>query len=102
MQEIKAFVHGANPSTGGKINLTPIPDQINEYLKENPDRTAKSICTFVGVGYKEAFVIFDIAATEEKKNGNVNGPDDRRTAGINPDYRNEKIINKGVNNNGKN
>lgn len=104
MQEIKAFVYGTDLLNGGKINMTPIPDQINEYLKNNPDRTAKSICTFVGNGYKESFVIFDIqdASTEAQKNGNSDGTGDRRTAGYDPDRRNEKIINKGVKNNGKN
>lgn len=104
MQEIKGFIQGIYFEDYGKnFNPTPIPDQINEYLREHPNRTAKSICAFVGAGYKEAFVIFDDVSTEDHKNGNVNGTDDRRTAGTNPDRRNEKIINnKGVKNNGKN
>lgn len=64
MQEIKRFVQGADTRGPSFITIN-IEDQINGYLKENPNRSIRTLQVVLGPKYKEAFVVFDIR--EEKK-----------------------------------
>ena len=64
MQEIKRFVQGAD-TRGPSFITTNIEDQINEYLKENQNKSIRTFQVVLGPKYKEAFIVFDIR--EEKK-----------------------------------
>lgn len=66
MQEVKCFFQGTKD---GQIHLDYIEDQINEFLKEHPTHTARSISTMLSDRYLDAYVIFDVREEYlEKKN----------------------------------
>lgn len=64
MQEMKRFVQGADPRVPS-FAIENIEDQINAFLKENPNYIIRSFDIVLGPRCKEAFVLFDIR--EEKK-----------------------------------
>ncbi len=67
MQTVKAFVQGTKPyDTNGPV-MTSIEEQINLYLKENPNHSAKSMSIIVGQSYREAFVIFDVREPKDDR-----------------------------------
>ena len=75
MQEVKSFVYGRK-GTDVINEFRPIEQQINEFLKENPNHIAKSITIVNSTYYQEAFVIFDIRNEEKtnyKKTTKLNG-----------------------------
>ena len=57
-QLIKRFCQGVD--FGGVVNNDHLEDQINEFLKDNQNCSAKSINVVLGPSYKEAYVIFDV------------------------------------------
>ena len=64
MQTVKNFVFGRDRF--GVVNNSPLEDQINEYLENHPGYSVSSMSLLNAVGYKEAFVVFNIR--EERKN----------------------------------
>ena len=73
-QDVKAFVCGRD-IWHATYNTTPLDEQINEFLKEHPNYSAKSMSTFVGTGYKEVFVIFDVREEKQTNTKNKGGRD---------------------------
>lgn len=63
MQTVKNFVFGKDRT--GIINTEPLEDQINEYLENHPGYSVSTMSLLNAVGYKEAFVVFNIR--EERK-----------------------------------
>lgn len=63
MQTVKNFVFGKDRI--GIINTEPLEDQINEYLENHPGYSVSTMSLLNAVGYKEAFVVFNIR--EERK-----------------------------------
>ena len=64
MQTVKNFIYGKDPVTG-VIHMKPIDIQINEYLERYSGQSVATMSTINAVGYKEAFVVFNIR--EERK-----------------------------------
>ena len=74
MQDVKTFIQGT--ALDGRVNVTPIETQLNEFLKANPAYSAKSMSFIVGPRYREAFVIFDVRDNKKPETnsaGNKNG-----------------------------
>lgn len=63
MQTVKNFVFGKDRT--GAVNVTPLEDQINEYLEYHPGYSVATMSLLNATGYKEAFVVFNIR--EERK-----------------------------------
>lgn len=63
MQTVKNFVFGKDRT--GAVNTIPLEDQINEYLENHPGYSVSTMSLLNAVGYKEAFVVFNIR--EERK-----------------------------------
>ncbi len=63
MQTVKNFVFGRDRI--GIVNNVPLEDQINEYLENHPGYSIATMSFLNAVGYKEAFVVFNIR--EERK-----------------------------------
>ena len=59
MQELTIFTQGQSRN-GGYI-ARDLDEQINRYLKEHPSHRISSINISNGVGYKEAYVVFDVS-----------------------------------------
>lgn len=76
MQEVKVFHQGSLPN--GKLEPKELTDQINEFLKENPNYSAKSISVMPIHMTWMAFVIFDVY--DKNKNRN-NRYDDKKSNG---------------------
>lgn len=64
MQTVKNFIYGKDPATG-VVHMKPIDIQINEYLEHYSGQSVAAMSTINAVGYKEAFVVFNIR--EERK-----------------------------------
>ena len=71
MQEVRSFYSGMKLGFG--MQGKSLEDQINEYLKEHPNYTAKQMNIIVGSSYLEAYVIFDIKDERKPQNGKNNG-----------------------------
>ena len=66
MQDVKHFVQGKDFLTL-EFDPTPLEDQINAFLKKHQNYSIRSMSTIVGVGYKEAFVVFDVREERTEK-----------------------------------
>lgn len=58
MQTVKNFIYGRDRS--GSVNVTPLEDQINEYLEYHPGYSVATMSLLNASGYKEAFVVFNV------------------------------------------
>lgn len=58
MQTVKNFIYGKDRS--GSVNVTPLEDQINEYLEYHPGYSVATMSLLNASGYKEAFVVFNV------------------------------------------
>lgn len=65
MQTVKSFVQGR--TSDGKIELTSIDDQIDQFLQENPNYIAKSITAVDHMSNTEVYVLFDIREQRDPK-----------------------------------
>ena len=70
MQEVRNFFAGIKD---GKEQYEPLEAQINGFLKEHPQYSARSIDVLTGPLYREAFVLFDLREEKKPANGKSNG-----------------------------
>ena len=79
MQTVVSFIQGNKIGWSAVTNATPIQDQVNDYLRQNPSHSIRTMSTLLGPSYVEAFVVFDIR--EEKSSGQKQGQNQNQNRG---------------------
>lgn len=98
MQIVKHFVFGKERS--GIVNVTPIEDQINEYLENHPGYSVATMNALSGPGYTEAFVVFNVG--EERTEQDIRRPNKQDINSISTkDYKNQGKGTTNTHNNSK-
>lgn len=75
MQEVKCFFQGMKD---GEMHLERIEDQINVFLKEHPNYTARSISTLLSDRYLDTYVIFDVREERQERQERQDRPDKKQ------------------------
>lgn len=76
MQTVKHFVFGKDRI--GSVNVTPIEDQINEYLEYHAGYSVATMNALSGPGYTEAFVVFNVMEERPEKKPFVKDSGDKK------------------------